>query len=1573
MRTTNSPTRTQLALPFSRLRSANAAHSSRNGITLLFVVSMIVLFLLMGTAFVVLASDFMRTSKTRIRVETEKAENSQEFILGMALNELLRGPDLNDVDSPLRFHDILSDQYGYGLKAYVAQIEFYAPSDPNANPGMGQIVRLRLKNNSGASGVVNRARKILDDPNDSPDLADVSLTEFSESYTGNVLSFVNGPEKGYSGRIIYHEFDSSSAVPPDYLGDHWFWLSITKIGDSQTCDVNYLNSLVDSEVIINNREFSGTGPAYNPGAGPGPKLGPIALQPNRRGQSLTAEINTSKYVSDLSTNEPWDSADAFSTLFLSGYSDAATPEVIASFRRTGPVANGGFSAFPGASLDVDADNDGAPDSIWMDLNFPVKSHQGGFYKTLVAYKVVDLDGRLNINAHGELTDSFDDRFIPAPVAMRGTPAVDLPRGQGFGPADISLRPFFFDPPNSAIDFVGYQNLVQARFGSDGLVGTMRNSVNGARVKMFGQPFDVVDWGAGNFGTVGNLFASSPMDVRGRFALGRPTQAAIDTNVTVDNFVDLNFASFPNSMPVIDVGDSNALATAEMHNSLYGLSFEPNQTDDTPFTELDLERVLRPTDLDTNLLSSRLWNIPSTPDTFWVNDKNKRELITTASFEVPTSRFAKILFDKVSMELHGVTFDRLPRVAPPNPDGPRNEVRTYINNNMVTLFAPELFQSLKMNVNRPFGNGYDDDGDGIVDNPEEAAADLERNTDQETHFSATRPAGDFQMDLNNDQFFGGEQNSRTEFARHLFCLAMLVSDEYVTALPAADRQLYVRKIAQWAVNVVDYRDPDSIMTRFHFDPEPFVDQAGTGQLWDPPMSSSGPPPVPDPQFVVWGMERPELLITETFAAHARRIEGPANSPVQGLRPEPFAFIELYNPWTQNSLNQSFDASLYNNQGVDLSRTNGNNDPVWRMQIDRPSRTAAPAAPQTPVRFVYFTDPGAADRDVDPLTQEVFYSTYPSQPVRPGTQAMIGTEGVSPGPNRFRCYMGRLDTKTQADEIPDNLDLDDTNHIELDLSNPTDPVVRRNFPTPSVRSTGTIIPINRYRGQLNPATNPRPFSISDPFGGYTDVSGGAATQVPDGYRYTTPGQIMDRLPVPVGDNNRDARDIIDILQHNQTTNSFRLIYLQRLANPEQPWDANLNPYISVDNFQMDLLAFNGARASNADPQPPPAFVPRDGLADSLERNGAAITNRQLWGSLRGQRPPSIGGVFANHYFNIALRESLGMTNDLFEPNNPANQLAFPWLSWNNRPYASHLELMNVPATGPNEIANAFSMFLAMIQGAPYNPYTDFSDNIATGNFSHLINFFHAGAPDASPNLYSLMEFLEVPSRFADTTQELIPLQPVTGSSPVPGFALNPFNTISRFREPGKINLNSIYHGPVYQGLMGNYVNLGGLNFANFRDSRGIGVPGQENPFRPSHASDLVPPGFGAIAGPESTLFRSTNPANPLTTPPLFDFSPNATVQLSLDADRSSYFKYAQRQRLGNLATDRSSVFAIWITVGFFECNGNGVLTGVQRELGIDEGTVRRHRGFFIFDRSIPVAYEPGKNHNIEKAILVRRFIE
>jgi hypothetical protein len=125
--------------------------------------------------------------------------------------------------------------------------------------------------------------------------------------------------------------------------------------------------------------------------------------------------------------------------------------------------------------------------------------------------------------------------------------------------------------------------------------------------------------------------------------------------------------------------------------------------------------------------------------------------------------------------------------------------------------------------------------------------------------------------------------------------------------------------------------------------------------------------------------------------------------------------------------------------------------------------------------------------------------------------------------------------------------------------------------------------------------------------------------------------------------------------------------------------------------------------------------------------------------------------------------------------------------------------------------------------------------------------------------------------------------------------------------------------------------------------------------------------AIAGgwSDGSILRTTAGGNPN-----FYRQPSLPPSIHDDPNRDFWFANSSVSKLANISTDRSSVFAIWITVGFFEIDDDGRLGA---EVGSDTGDTKRHRGFYIFGRSIPVGFEPGKNHNVERGILVQSIIE
>jgi hypothetical protein len=336
----------------------------------------------------------------------------------------------------------------------------------------------------------------------------------------------------------------------------------------------------------------------------------------------------------------------------------------------------------------------------------------------------------------------------------------------------------------------------------------------------------------------------------------------------------------------------------------------------------------------------------------------------------------------------------------------------------------------------------------------------------------------------------------------------------------------------------------------------------------------------------------------------------------------------------------------------------------------------------------------------------------------------------------------------------------------------------------------------------------------------------------------------------------------------------------------------------------------------------------------------------------------------------------------------------LAWNNRPYVSAMELLQVPTSSPGRLLFDFSLPTEN-PSDPYDATTGVPGFAAP--YGHLLNFFHSSDdPMEGANLAMLLDFLEVPSRFVATEKYLNPtLSLGTSFSLTPSYRDDefaaPFNRISAFSDPGKINLNTINSPHVLYGLNS------GASYPDFRTSRQQVADGPPtpigdlptrfgNPFRPVAAADLMPLADLKPTEPAQVSLLRKDPA--ATQRPLFN---DGNVFPHANAETNAKLRYQHLQRLDNMVTTQSNVFAVWITVGYFEvlpwnpinpmdpslppipdfAHPDGYQLG--QEIGIDTGEVERHRSFYIIDRSIPVAFEPGENHNVEDTILLKRFIE
>ena len=100
-----------------------------------------------------------------------------------------------------------------------------------------------------------------------------------------------------------------------------------------------------------------------------------------------------------------------------------------------------------------------------------------------------------------------------------------------------------------------------------------------------------------------------------------------------------------------------------------------------------------------------------------------------------------------------------------------------------------------------------------------------------------------------------------------------------------------------------------------------------------------------------------------------------------------------------------------------------------------------------------------------------------------------------------------------------------------------------------------------------------------------------------------------------------------------------------------------------------------------------------------------------------------------------------------------------------------------------------------------------------------------------------------------------------------------------------------------------------------------------------------------------------------PPAEDTNATLAPAKALNASQGLY----TATRLSNAATTRSHLFGVWITLREAVTAPTGVIEPS------DPDSVRFHRAFYIIDRSIPVAHDPGRDHNVWDAVLLRRVIE
>jgi hypothetical protein len=1688
---------------------------------------------------------------------------------------------------------------------------------------------------------------------------------------GCVLTMLDGPNAGLSTRIVGVDVNAKQS-PPGYA-----WPPVQMVafeGGVQPSAAN--NYLYGNHYIVNGFPYSGMGFGYNNTSG---ALTATALLPNAQPANwggangvIPGGVNSdytapdyqdpltalavsdgsggvfvpipSLHRSDLLAYQNAQNGNLFSS------SGTATllqvmfrPNWINNPNFTGSNISGTFTSgsqnfnpmwdgLPNGknSWDVDNMGRGRPDSVWVDLGMPVRfAADGKAYKPLFAILCLDMDGRLNINAHGNLAQTIGTPSVPsggsgyyttpslqsyqslkngsyqfdtgpysalgmanAQTAYAGQvggapPNVTLPRGQGTGPAEVNLMPLFRNlssPTNFSSQ--NYQYLLSGN-NANGTMGRYGPLTGGAGINSLPGLS-----GTGSLLTINEAFPYSGM-LNGTYwsmsgvyldAYGTPPDPQAMGAFALDTAGRPLYISFGGQ---VSYGPYDLDTT---RNAPHGVDLA---LVDNPFSVAEFESIMRWTDRDAATLPRRLVNLTNTGGGSILNGRCAE--FTVESYNVPVSPAVlppTLRFNSQNGQAYLLNRRSVHPIDLLYAQVVKNGGSVQQAQSAAAQLLPwEVLEGLKMDINRPFGAGaFSSTTNGsmiqgfsrpqapayIPDQPGTTGETMKQYVNAtsgltKTTFNYSADAG--AVSNVNGAAVNDSLAARQLYARHLYVLALSLVDtqavltEMQGVNSAANYDDVARMLAQWAVNVVAYRDHNNIMIPFSYDIYPFGNTA----------TNKNPGWAPDNtvQHTVWGCKRPELLITETLAFHDRRTQdlnteypdsrkpnrtagqtkgGYTTDPPKtkdpsfnsAYRPQGSLFVELFNPWPLTEPRTPDLATPSLGPGVDLTKKTQAAgalppSPIWRMIIVDPTKgqnseqangdelpdpdnpkainpnfpvsPANPLARPTIERVVYFAS--LVGLNYPGTDGKVSYSPSPINPyspnsvvVAPGGYAVVGSGDPNPSAQN-RTYIGFESGKTAGNPSS-------TRMVTLnkgDITNPPNPAnvnrVVQNTRDPAVSINAPVV--------LG-IDSPQRLSISEPpraagYGGVPsyqqDGHGTAQTPSPATGKYTVPldipvdeqrfmfGSDVDRMfgALPLWSPNQGT---LSVLNTDGTVFGYRIIYLQRLADPTRPYlgenltgqanQPNCNPYRTVDAMTVDLTVFNGIDSTAPGAAKDPTTTTGNYQFQSHQRGEKnylpglpppnplnPIGEVNLWKqepALKRLNPGltmagwfAVGTAFggaaptATMHFPQPLNQSLGHLNQPYgQPSTTLTgdpQYPFPLLNWAYRPFNNIYELMLVPTVSSSRLlARKVS---AQVQQRGYYGYVDGSVRGSTdGNgggytpqavydgsnptqvpYPHLLNFFESSKsskPGASAQFHRLLYYLGVPSRFSNTQLQV--RADIAGQAPsTPAHCFHtPYNRISRYREPGLINLNTVGSPDVLFGAMNAYFSplamqsqLNPVFWDKFvRSRRGDntasgGVVTSSNPSLASTQQSLMnmlainqnlpsrfgqpfrTPGGAYLTAPTepareiNTTFLRGDPDQKVAERPLFEtddylfggtpntlaFLPNTTPDkfgmACMDFNRGANFRYQLIQKLGSTASTHSNVFAIWITVGYFEALpaavGPGNPDGYQlgQELGADTGDVTRHRAFYIFDRSLPVGFVRGVDINSDKAFLLKRIIE
>jgi hypothetical protein len=1506
---------------------STSRHPARRGVLLLLVLSLLTLFMMLGATYLVIATRARATARAFANAMSG-AQSIPTSAMGQAFVDeaflrVVRGSAGGSSGVISNADTLLGDKYGL-------------PSSGTATTGT-----IATGSTSGTIIITTAAT--------------VSGTDAVEALSGRVLTFTVPGLTNASTRILRAEPEDGHAklflpAGPTLSGVN---LTAAAIGSATA-------TTGGSHFVINGREFtSGTN-------------GP---------------------------NEAWDGYDSNNDFLANPLAPTSRP----SFSTSGAIGTSG------ANLLLDNDGDGVLDSGWLDVGLPpIVNAAGQTLYPRAAILITDLDGRLNVNAHGSRSDLDNPAALYSGSFATGSNALanitsattsfatlslaQYPRGRGIGPAEIALESSGLFESGSGesgrlimtgVDSIASQTdstlqrtppkvgAAEGRYGgaqlttssttfprpgtpytNDSVTSLAQSWMTASATSYFTNPV--------RYGSPPDLKASTSifLDDFGQPVYYRPYWASSGSRPTnlddesIDDPYEINLSRLgPRSGALVNPATRTS-QTSAVSSTDYRAS-APFVTDNL-FTAGDLEGLLRAYDIDSPKLSRRLPAICGT------KTGENRLLLTTDSWDTSAmtgpARAAVSRLIAKSSTATGMTVTAA-----------------------MSMFAPETLMGQKLDLNRPFHDS---------------------NTTEPNNATGT--------------------SERLSFAKHFYCLAFAIAgnggplDTDPTKAAA-----HAREIAQWAINVVDFRDADSVMTGFEYDTDITDGWSVNGNLSD----DSDPD-----RDVVWGIERPELLITETVCWHDRntddltlssnqRLTAESNADTdfdQARRPRGAFFFELFSPWDSQ-------AAEYDQSGLKAVRrtVQGGTSSLLRAE-PLPAELLAVSEPAGSDALARF-DAGSRIN----LSGTSSSGGYPVWRLATFTNTSTGTTSdplISTTATAWRTFYFR---QPPLDLVRNSNNGDVVSGTAAVAYWPSSGTVTVGAQSPIVFGTGTspsavsvpasFVEMNRLFLAPTGTSSSTAATVTATLTEPAITSGTNASYDPYAVLHT---QALPPTTVtwPLTDNNVNPRPLDDLtyseagitaqftgpagdktLFQNGRHSNFFTAHLQRLANPNAAWNSKTNPYVTIDAQPIDLLVFNtlndgknydepcgsgSAFVGLASKQRPYDDADTAGLSGeaanvNVERGKTEVSgtnDRDIWAARVNPNATGFAKLLtisastrnaipvAGSGNNKSLTEypapvhsgtsnhSLGKLSPRFVSSGTIPTKPFPWLVWNNRPFISAAELSLVPRISSFELLRQHCTAAGASADLPpsgpfghlpglFEPVTTISSTSSLQPPWPAIAGRSGSTGEPTISAPSIWDAVHVPTPFGGSYQD-VPLT-TSGTADLSLIGLNnrPYGQLPHFREPGRVNMNTITGSAVWTALLGS------------------GTSGT--------AIQSWTPGASPFDTPARTLLEALGRFHPTVsgTTSFVDTYTAATRNAATNAN----FRYQTVNRLTNLSTIRSNVFAVWVTIGYSTSPSNWT------EAGSDTGEIRRHRGFYIYDRSIPVGFDPGKDLNVRDAILLRRIIQ